>query len=137
MASPAYDISTLLVAQGIGTAGTDIFVGKEPATDTLSILLLDAGGPAPNPAFARDFIDLQIVVSGAVNSYSIAYDKAKEIKNYLLGLDSQTVGTTIYFAFNMRSDITFVGYDSNDRPKFTLNFRLIVDSANVGNRLSL
>ena len=137
MASLADDIADLLEAQAIGTLGTDMFVGKEPAVDTLSILLLDVGGSAPNPLFARDFRDLQIVITGAVNGYSAAYNKAESIKNYLLGLDSQTVGTTVYFAFNMRSDITFVGYDNNDKPKFTLNFRIIVDSASVGNRLSL
>lgn len=137
MSSPAADIAGLLDTQGLGTQGTDIFVGREPAKDTLTILLLDAGGPSPNPVFARDFVDLQIVVTGAANDYTAAYTKAKAIKDYLLGIDTQTVGTTLYHSFLMRSDITFVGYDTNNKPKFVLNFRITIDNNDIGNRISL
>ena len=137
MSSPAVDIAGLLEAQGLGTAGTTLFVGRDPGGTTLTISVYDTGGLPPNPKYSRDEPSVQIAVWGAANDYSGGYTKALAIKDYLLGLTSQTIGTKTYFAFNMRTDITFVGYDQNQRPQFTLNFRLIVDDGDVGNRTSL
>jgi len=137
MGSPSVDIATKLATAGIGVLGTSIFVGREPGLSTLTITLLDVGGAAPNPKYARDFLDLQIVVKGAPNDYVSARTKAEAIKNNLLGAAAYTVGTEIYFAFNMRGDINFIGYDKNNQPSFTLNFRIIKDYGDVGNRLSL
>ena len=137
MSSPAADIAANLVTAGLGTAGTSIFVGREPGLSTLTVTLIDNGGPAPNPRFARDFLDIQIIVKGAPNDYANAQAKAEDIKNHLLGSAAYTVGTKTYFAFNMRGDINFLGYNENNQPSFTLNFRILRDSGDVGNRISL
>ena len=45
MSSPAVDIAGLLNAVGIGTSGTNLFVGRRDDLDVLTIHLLDVGGP--------------------------------------------------------------------------------------------
>lgn len=137
MADPASDIAGLLVTGGIGVLGTSIFVGRAPDKDTFTVGILQTGGRAPNPKFTRDFLDFQIVVTGAVNDYAGAYAKADAIKKYLLGLTHTTVSTSVYFAFNMRSDIAFIGYTETNKPKFSLNFRINRDGGSEGNRISL
>ena len=118
MTAPSASIAGLLNTAGIATSGTNMFVGAIPDRITgLAILLLDFGGPDPVPSWTRDYRDVQILVRGDINGYANAYSKCEAIKNYLLGLSPQTIGTDIYASFLMRSDITFIGYDENARPK--------------------
>lgn len=135
--SPAANIASLLVAQGLGPTANSIFVGRDPGGTTLTITLYDYAGSSPNPKYNRSEPRVQVLVCGASNDYAGAYDKALAIKNYLLGLPSQAFGSEIYFAFRMISDITFIGYGANNRPMFTLNFLIYVDGPDVGNRVSL
>lgn len=138
MASPAYNIATLLQTDGIGTMGSTIFVGKDPALKTATITCYDSGSvSSPNPKFNRNEPRIQVVVAGNVNDYNGAYAKAKQVKDSLLGKDNQTIGTDIYFGFRMVSDITSIGYDSNNRPMFSMMFKLFIDGADEGNRVSL
>lgn len=137
MSSPAYNVATLLNTAGIGVSGTTLHVGKDPGGKTLTISLYDTPGASPNPLFARDFPGLQILVNGPAGDYSTGWNKAEQIKNYLLGITKQTIGTDIYFGFNMKSDITHIGYTVENRPIFSMNFRFYIDHANIGNRLSL
>ena len=137
MASPAADVAGLINSQSIATSGTDLFVGRTPTSPYKCVVVMDSGGAAPNPKWARDDPDIQIIVRGDRNNYSDAYDLALSIKNYLLGLELQTVGTKIYARFIMRSDITFIHYDENNCPVFTMNWRLTVDLPDTGNRLTI
>lgn len=135
--TPAKDIATYLANNGIGTIGTTIFHGQAPDVASWTVLLINSGGPAPDPKFARDFIDLQVVITGAVDGYEAAEAKGLAIKNLILGMDSYTVGSIVYHSFLMRTNMTFVGYDKNNKPKFTQNWRFIADNGDVGNRQSL
>lgn len=149
MSSPAADLAGFLATKGIGTPGVDLFVGRSPDGNSLAVTLYDMGGVAPNPKWARDQVNVQIKVNGAVNDYAGAYTKALEIKEYLLGLAPQEVPITIdeeteevltkkiYAGFLMRSDLSFAGYDAENRPTFMMNFRVIIDLPDTGNRLSL
>jgi len=138
MSSPSVDIAGLLNAAGIATTGTDMFVGYIPDTITgFAIQLNDFGGPSPMPTRTRDWKDVQIIVRGDINGYAAAWSKAEAIKNYLLGKADTTVGTNIYANFQMRSDITYTGLDPNLHPLISLNFRIVVDGPNTGNRTSI
>ena len=137
MSSPAYNVANLLNTAAIGTLGTNLWINTDPGGTSLSIALYDTPGAAPNPVFARDFPNIQIIVNGPANDTATAYSKANEIKNYLLGITSQTIGTDIYFGFNMRSDIGYIGVTPENRPIFTMNWRFYIDHANVGNRISI
>jgi len=138
MTSPSVGIASILNDAGIAVSGTNMFVGDLPDTaPDFAIMLLDSGGPAPVPTLTRDYKDIQIIVRSNIEGYPAGWTMAESIKNKLLGLDPTTIGTDIFESFLMRSDITFLGYDANRRPKFSLNFRIVIDGPNVGNRKSI
>jgi hypothetical protein len=138
MVSPAYNVATLLQTGGLGTMGSTIFVGKDPAMKTATITCYDFGSATPpNPKFNRNEPRVQIIVAGNVNDYNGAYTKAKQIKDNLLGRDNITIGTDIYFGFRIVSDIASLGYDANNRPMFSVVFKFYTDGADEGNRVSL
>ena len=135
MSSPAADIAGLLQTAGVGTIGTTIFIGRQPDSPDACITVFDIGGTSPNPVYGRDEPEYSILVRGVLNDYSGGYDKATEAKNALLGLSNQTVGDAIYALFYMRTDTTFISYDSNNRPNFSSNWRCNKDYTTVqGNR---
>lgn len=138
MSSPALDVAQLLATEGIGTYGTNLHLAKDPGgTKELSITVYDTTGGAPNPKFARDFPNIQILVYSPEQDYVTGWSKCEEIKEFLLGTTTQVIGTDCYFAFNMRSDIHHIGVDQENRFIFTMNFRLIIDRDDIGNRISI
>jgi hypothetical protein len=137
MKSPADNIATILHNLGVGVKGKDIFIGRDPALKKQTITCYDMGGAVPNPKYNRNEPRVKIVVSGNVDKYAEAYTKAKQIKDLLLGADNILIGTDIYFAFRMTSDIASIGYDDNNRPMFSINMRFLVDGPDEGNRVSL
>ena len=126
------DLSDLSGNPDIGTQGTEIFVSEQPNLETLTISIYDTGGPEPNPKFLRDFPSVQIVVRGTVRGYQVAYAKAQNIKDLLLGKDPTLVDDSNYVSFRMLGDIISLG-KVDDRPLLALNFLLVIDQAVVGN----
>lgn len=138
MTAPSVNIAGLLNTAGIATSGSDLFVGSIPdEIRGFAILILDSGGPAPVAKYTRDYKDIQIIVRGDIGGYLAAWSKAEEIKDFLLAKDPLTIVDEVYASFLMRSDITFTGYDPSKRPMISLNFRLVIDGPNKGNRLSI
>lgn len=131
----------LLVTAGVGTRGATsgwgIYAGKEPKTPHTTVTLFATGGLVPNPKWLLDEPTFQVRVRGTAGGYEAAFDKAVEVKDALLGLPSQTIGTTRWVSVLMPNDITNIGYDENERPRFTLNFRLILEPATGTNRVPL
>ena len=135
MGSPAYDIALILQDAGVGIIGTDLFIGKQPDAPDASLTVFDVGGTSPNPIWARDEPEFSILSRGSSDDYNGGWDKAKEIKDALLGLSDQTIGDAIYALFYLRTDTTFISYDSDNRPTFSQNWRCNVDFNTVqGNR---
>lgn len=128
MNAPSIDIKDLLVTGSLGTfaatSGWGIYIGGEPPSPDTCITIYDTGGPAPQPRAALDRPDFQIRVRGAQDGYNTAWDKANDIKNYLLGLAQQTVNSNLISGFIATSDVAFVARDEGkNRPIFTVNFR--------------
>lgn len=145
MSSRAVEIKDLLVAAAVGTFNvTDpndsdtwsIVVGRMPDRDR-AIVCYDSGGKAPNPQWLVDYPTVQVKVRGSQSDYVDAVNKAEEVKNALLGLPSQTIGTDIYVSVSLIGDRNFLGYDENGRPMFSLNFQLIINPATGTHRKSL
>lgn len=126
-------IKDKLVTASLGafeaTSGWSIFIGRETTSPDTAITITRTGGQAPNPKWLLDFPTFQVRVRGGKHNYSAAYDKAEAIKDLLLGITSQDVDGDRWVAINMLTDITFIGYDENDRPIFSLNFQMIVEPA--------
>lgn len=129
--SPASVISGILRVAGVSNVET----GRINESPNAVVGVYDQGGVSPNPVWLRDEPTFSILVRGDIFDYTGAYNKALDIKNILLGLPNQVIGDSIYTLFYMRSDITFLNYDTKDRPQFTMNWRMVVDhNTPVGNR---
>ncbi len=141
MASPAENAANLLVTAGVGVlapgAGWNIFWGKIPTKPDTVITLFNSPGSPPNPRFLLDFPGLQVRLRGSKIGIQAAYDKAKAVKDALLGLPPQTVGGDRWDSITMIGDVNDLGFDESERPLMSLNFRLIIEPAAGTNRIPL
>lgn len=133
--SPATDIGNYLQTQGLGTLGVDLFVGMLPTKPDICISVLDAPGRSPDPRYQRDEPSLQILVRGARRDYDVAYGVAKSVKDELNGIDPIVLDSKDYVLFVMIGNIIPVGPDENERPVFSLNFRLTIENTTGGVRI--
>ena len=137
--APSIDVKDELVTAGIGifaaSSGWGIYVSKMPSSPDQTITIFDRGGADPNPRFLLDNSSVQIIVRGSVNDYVATYVKSQEIKDHLLGLGDVTLNGTRYVGFWQQGDIIHVGYDDNDRPLFSLNWRIVREPSTPTNRV--
>lgn len=69
----------------------------------------------------------QIVVRGDVNEYEFAETKANEIFEALLNVRHVNIGSDhIVQIFSNGSAPFYIGNDENDRPHFSMNFRVTI-----------
>ncbi len=117
-----------------------IEIGKLPESPDQVIAIMNSTGKAPNPKWAIDYPSVQAIIRGKSNNgYTDAKSKAQDIKDVLLGLPSGEVNGDIIVAVNMIGDIASMGFDTSDRPLFSVNFSLIVEPAisELSNRTAL
>lgn len=137
MTSPAEDAKDLLVAGGVGifnaTTGWSIRINKEEPSPDTHITIYDSGGLTPNPRWLLDYPSLQVRVRGNASDPQGARNKAKEIKDALLGLESQTVNGNRWVSVLGIGDIQHLGFDEKGRILYTVNFSLILEPAQTGN----
>lgn len=120
-----------------GSTGWLLKVGKTVAEPNKVVVMYDSGGQEPNPRWAVDKPTIQAVIRGDVNDYGSTWLKARQVRDALLGLDSQTIGTDRWVSVTCMGDVGFIGYDDKDRPSFSVNFRLIIEPSETGNREAL
>lgn len=130
MSSPAGLIKDMLVTAGVGTFGTDLFVGIQPATPDACVTLFDSGGRNPDPKHAHDEPSVQAMVRSAVDDYEGGWAKAQAVKDALLGAPV----TGDVRGVLMRGDVNHLGRDDQARHEWSLNFRLSVVPATAGHR---
>lgn len=130
--SQAVDIADVLagVSSLALTLGDDLHVSQMPATGTIPcVAVLDSPvGVGPSPALnVTETIHgsfVQIRVRGDRNGYQAARALAGAIKDELHGLRDQTINGTRYILVWAQSDVLWLGYDENQRPEFSINFRI-------------
>ncbi len=131
----------ILVTAGVGVRGASsgwgIFAGREPSEPHTTVTLFPSGGKNSDPKWLLDFPSLQARIRGAPGGWEAARVKALAVKNALLGLPSQTIDGDRWVSVTMIGDIIGLGDDEEDRPRFTVNFSLILEPASGGNRTSL
>ena len=135
MGIPSKDMVKLLELKGVGCSGETLFYSKMPEEVDLAVAVLDTGGIDSNPLWKRDLFTQQFLVRGQPNKYDEAYNLAKAVKDALLGCKPVTVEGVDYTQFVMIGDITAIGYDDSNRPRFTLNFRILRENEPGGKRL--
>ena len=130
MSAPATDIANYLEISGIGTVGTDIFIdkmpeeGNRPLTPTMTVY--NTGGFDPAVNFHRKHYQptVQIVIAGKPGDYVATETKALAIQEKMTDPVSFAAAPFDYYGSYQQGDTVFLGYDENNRPEFSLNFRL-------------
>ncbi len=137
-------VKDILVANAVGVwqaVGTwQIYISREPidAVDT-ALTIFDTGGEPPNPKWLLDYPSVMVRIRGAIGGYKEAWNKAKDVKDAMVGNSPQTINGDKWDHINIAGDINHLGYDESERPLFTINFRLIVEpqSSALTSRASL
>lgn len=128
MTSPAVMLSGLVPSTVVGgTTGWALKVGKLVSSPDKVVVFYDTGGQNPNPRWLVDFSHVMVQARGAINDYGSTYTKIRDVRDSLLGIDSQDVGSDRLVSITCLGDITFLKYDDTERPIFSLNFRVIIE----------
>lgn len=125
---------TAMLLQSVGVVGlpTDTlwpaFVGRMTSTPDAQVVVYDTPGQTPEVKWAVDYPCIMVLVRGNKNDYNSGWNKALQVKDALLGIDPfQADVETRWDGCTVLSDLAFLAYDTNDRPQFTINFRLIIE----------
>lgn len=137
------DIVGLLEAANVGTFGSAlgtssgwaIFVGSEPDKPDDCITLYDTAGDPPNPKWLLDYPRFLVRVRS--HDYQQGFAKAEELKDVLLGLPSQDIGTIRYDGIWVVTDTQFLQADQQGRSIFVNTWRTIREPKTGTNRKPL
>lgn len=121
-----------LQTNSVGTLGTNIFLGKMPATPDYCITLYEYEGMAPSETFGNhpydiDIPRIQIVVRGARDDYPTARDGAKTVRDLLSNLTDITISSTKILRVASLGAFIPLGLDDKDRPRIAANFQAYVE----------
>ncbi len=141
MAEPEDGIKDLLVAAGVGvfgaTTGWGIFIGALPSAPDTSITIREYIAGRPMPKFLIDFPSVQVMIRGAPGGYQAAKIKARDVMNALHSIPSQDLNGDRWNSIRALSTPGYLGSDDNNRPKFSVNFTLIIEPSSGTHRESL
>jgi hypothetical protein len=134
-------IRDLLVAAGVGVfsaqTGWGIFIGPEPSKPDTTIAVREFAGPGPMPKWLIDFPRVQTMIRGAPGGYQAAKTKAQEVLDELHSIPSLDLNGDRWNSIIATSGPAYIGLDQTNRPRFTINFRLIIEPATGTYRQSL
>lgn len=141
MYDPAQALKDLLVTAGEGvfppssatSSQWGIAVAREPASPDRVITVYTTGGQSPNPRWLINYPMMQVRIRGEQGGYQDTYDKADAVVRALTGLNPVTLGPNNdrWDALYPLGDVNILQYDQLDRPLLTVNFRAIVEPAQV------
>jgi hypothetical protein len=129
--APSQDIKDLLEASSSGTGltfGTNLFVSQEPdgggVVDKV-VSIFDTGGGEPDTNRTLKTPTVMVRVRGNRFGYQEGYTLAELILDTLHAVKNTTVNSTRYVYIIAQSDIIFLDYDKNNRPSWSINFRIM------------
>jgi len=137
--APSFDAAQMLIAASICTSsGTwPVKVGRFTTAPDAQVAVVDAPGRAPNPKWLLDEPGLMVLVRGDKDKYLEAWNKGREVKDKLLGMDPVNLASADRWnGVLMQSDLAFLMYDELSRPTFSMNFRLIIEPAAANSPLT-
>ena len=117
------DIGNYLQAQGIGTLGTNIFLGLIPDEPDNCVALFEYAGSPPDLHWSGEYPGLQVRVRN--KSYAAARTKIGEVMEKLHGLHEQTLSGTRYLLIKARGSPEVLKRDNNNRVELFVNFEII------------
>lgn len=119
MATLLREVVTYLEAQGVGTFGTDLFIGFEPESPSNCVTFYPTGGRPPAASDEKEFPTMQVRVRNT--KYTDGYDKAEEIFGYL-HKEVDMLNTFRGRCFAVQSSPLFIGHGENGEFIFTQNY---------------
>lgn len=117
------DIGNYLQVQGIGTLGTNIFLGLIPDEPDNCIALFEYAGSPPDLHWNGKYPGLQVRVRN--KSYAVARIKIGEVVAALHGLHEQTLSGTRYLLIKARGSPEILKRDNNNRVELFVNFEIM------------
>ena len=120
------DISTYLQAQGVGTVGTDIFLGLMPDQPDNCIALFEYAGSPPDLHWEGEYPRLQVRVRD--KSYAAARAKIGTVAALLHGLHEQVLSDTRYLLIKALGSPEVLKRDANNRIEIFVNFEIMKES---------
>jgi hypothetical protein len=137
---PSDGIKDILVESSIGVfapyatlSDWYIGIGRQIDKPNRMITIYDTSGLPPEPGMDINYPGIQIVVRSEPNGYKDGHQKARDIRDALLGRPSETRNGDIFASITMTSDVIPLGVDANERYEFALNFQLIVHQGDLSN----
>lgn len=130
MNPPAQDIKDMLDSTssgaGVGTFATDLFCYREPPSPDACVTVYDTGGMPPDPqaGLQLEYPTVQVRVRGAPGDTLGAASKMAEVHAALHGDTQQMWNGARYLWIFAEGSPLFLGFDDNDRPRYTQNFRI-------------
>ena len=126
----AQELAEYLEDEGIGTIGTDIFVGYQPDTPDNCITIYDETAPVLDESQAQkvDLLGVQILVRNKI--YLTAGEKAYTIHKNIVGfggeafIEGGSVVTDLYVATTPAS----IGKDTQNRNEWSSHYSMRVQS---------
>lgn len=129
MNASSVDITTLLAASSTGLSeGADLFYSLEPdGEDILDkvVTVFDTGGLEPATYTTLLSPNIMVRIRGNAGEYVEGEALAQVVRDTLHGVKNTTVGGTRYIQIIASTDVNFLGYDDNNRPMWTVNFRIL------------
>jgi hypothetical protein len=121
-----------LQTNSVGTLGTNIFLGKMPASPDYCITLYEYEGMAPKESFGGNPYDvdmprIQVVVRGARDDYPTARDAVNTIRGLLADITDVTISSTKVLRVASLGAFIPLGLDDKDRPRIAANFQAYVE----------
>lgn len=138
--TPSVEVKNLLVSGGHGVfaaaTGWSIFIDHEPAVQAgrvpeTVIVVTDAAGFDPLPMVTGMIYHpgVQIRVRGAQNGEAAAKTKIEAVRDELIRLPRTSVTGATIIGVWLVGDVAYTGHDEERRPHYTVNFRMMWESA--------
>ena len=132
--SPAEGISAILEGDNLiggATGWASAVAGLHDKGQMVACL--DSGGRAGEVKVSIDYPTVQVLVRPTVSGYSTGYAKARAIYDHLLAIENATEYPELVSCTAI-GFINPLGRDANNHPIFSLNWQLIIEPTNLGNR---
>ena len=117
------EIGTHLQSQGIGTLGTNLFLGLMPDQPDNCIALFEYAGSPPDLHWSGEYPGLQVRVRD--KSYPAGRAKIEQIVRILHGLHETVLDGTRYLLIKARGSPEVLKRDANNRVELFVNFEII------------
>jgi hypothetical protein len=118
-------IADLLAAEGLGTVGTNLFVGHLPQEPDTALAIFPTGGFPADGTYPLDEPTFQLRSRSL--DWATGYGLLTQAYTELHGLHHTTLdGHWVVNCLGLQSAPTGIGRDEAGREEFTINFRLEV-----------